>query len=158
MAPLKIFELVGIAFSSPRLGVIFFLTTLLISLSLPVIWAMKKLYSQSNFVLMLLLIGPTSIPALITLDRGNTVGFLPPIIFYFVLSIIKNNKIHSSVAILLLSFIKPHFILLALIFVIFKSIRPLIVVPVASFSFHFLAFMLWPLSFPRNIGLYTNIF
>lgn len=155
MLPIKLFGEIGEYFQNPRIGLYLFLLTIFISLIAPVIWATSK-FSAVNRILIILLFGPTSFSGLITLDRGNSVGLLPPLILWLYFSLLNKNKNQVIFSLLFLTFIKPHFGILIVILLAIRWFKQFFLVLVSSFIFHFLAFLLWPRDFPKNILMFIN--
>lgn len=68
---------VGTWLGAPQIGLVFYLITLAVAISVPAIWSGRG----KSIALRLILVGVfslASLPALMTIDRGNVVGFAVP--------------------------------------------------------------------------------
>lgn len=71
-----------------RSGVVVFLALMLVSLLTPLVYAFRS-YPWSIRILGIVVLGLLSGPAIASLDRGNTQGFVPLLLFGFALAIIR---------------------------------------------------------------------
>lgn len=77
--------------------------------------------SLSTKALALFVFGPLSLPALIVLDRGNTVGFVVPALVLVLLGLAAGNSRIAALGIVLAVLVKPQFILMAFLLVKMKK-------------------------------------
>jgi hypothetical protein len=96
---------------------------------------------------------------LVTLDRGNSAGFLVPLLIWLFVSIRDHNSQHTIISMALLSVIKPHYGVLAVAFILAgraKEGSSALGLGITLNILPFLAF--WPKEFPSNILIWANTF
>jgi hypothetical protein len=90
------------------------------------------------------------------LDRGNSVGFAVPLLVWFFQSLKNQRQSHSIFAIALLTVIKPHFVLMAILFLIRGRLKSTAITIGLTGLIHIISFLLIDQqAFPANV---TNWF
>lgn len=143
-APAAVGFLVARLFGDYTIGLLFYLLVLLVSLSC--VWLTlvfpNKLLSNSEKFVALFSLGPLALPAVIAFDRGNTVGFAVPAFLLITLGVFANSFRLVSVGFILAALLKPHFVLLALVFIFQRKWRALIISMLTLAFLHALAYVL----------------
>jgi hypothetical protein len=80
-------------------------------------------------------------PLLSTLDRGNSVGFIIPLLLWLYLSLRNQSQNQSVLAIVLLTIVKPHFAVLLILFLIRGQIKTFTKGALMGGMIHILAFL-----------------
>lgn len=114
-----------------------------ICLLIPAIIAMYKTKYINKWVI-LITIGLVSTPSLIALDRGTTVALSVPLLTWGVLSFCKKRPNQLLIAIILLSLLRPQFVLFTLLFLPIKDYKRLFLAPIISGSLTIVSFWIWP--------------
>jgi len=148
--PIGFTNFLGNLFHNENLGFWIFQFSLFLSLSIPAIWASRGMDLERR-ALIFLIIGPASMPALVALDRGNPVGFLAPVLLWFIVSVERSNKAQVVLAIVIASALKPHFIALIIILISLKWWKETIAGLLSFLTLQVLGFLLWPSDFPQSI-------
>jgi hypothetical protein len=121
------------------------------------VWAATNRQSFEQRVIVtstLVLLSPA---ALVALDRGNSVGFLIPLLIWFFVSIRDNNSTHTVISLALLSVIKPHYGVLALAFLLVGRAKEGSRALGLGVTLNILPFLVfWPKEFPSNILIWAN--
>lgn len=126
------------------------------SLSYPAYWATRSLKLPTKILAVSLSL--ISAPALFVLDRGNSIALAATPLLWFLDSFIKGDIRKLSWSIVLLTFIKPHFIILILAFFVIKKYRQLLLTFILIVGSQILSFLFWPTNFPGTIAqAVTNI-
>lgn len=110
-------------FGSFNSGLFFYLGLLALAVSTPwiVLFLTNSNLSWSTRILSSLVIGPLSLPALITLDRGNSIGFVLPALLFFSMGVLARSPVVAATGIVIAIVVKPQFALLLLIFIAMKK-------------------------------------
>jgi hypothetical protein len=122
-------------------------------------WVATNGQPFENRVLMtstLVLLSPA---VLVALDRGNSTGFLVPLLIWLFVSIRNHNSKQTIISMALLSVIKPHYGVLAVAFILAgraKEGSSALGLGITLNIFPFLVF--WPKEFPNNILIWANTF
>jgi len=91
-------------------------------------------------------------PVVMALDRGNSVGFLIPLLIWFFASLRKDHPAHLIASLVLMSMIKPHFVLLALALMFSGRIRVGVQSALLSLVANTVSFTIfWWNQFPENL-------
>jgi hypothetical protein len=105
---IQAFNQVGLFLGQPAMGLVLYLGLMISTIS----WSIWKgtfgLKLENRIVLFatLTLFAP---PVLIVLDRGNTVGFLLPLLVWYFQALREGRNSHLVITVALMSIIKPHF-------------------------------------------------
>jgi uncharacterized membrane protein (GlpM family) len=91
-------------------------------------------------------------PVLVTLDRGNSVGFLVPLLVWLLYSLRQDKPVATVFSIALLSVIKPHFGLLALLILVIGRRKEGLFAALVGIILNLIPyFIFWQNSFPHTI-------
>lgn len=140
----------GLLFNSPILGLVLYLLFAAAALCTPWLWLMLKKNSLLGLGPSFLLMGPASLPALITLDRGNNIAFVVPAILLFVIGTLNNNKNQTVFGIVMAAFFKPQYLLLLGALVALRRWRQVFVSILMIVISQLLAYLFWPASIPHG--------
>ena len=133
-----------------------FTMTALISYS---VWVATNRQSFEQRVLIFSTLVLLSPPVLVMLDRGNSVGFLVPILIWLFASIRDHKSSQTVFSLALLSVIKPHYGVLALAFVLAGRRREGSTALGLGLTLNVLPFLVfWPREFPNNIYFWATTF
>jgi hypothetical protein len=151
LVPFMVFKLLTDLTGIPWLGLAAYLLfmTGMISYS---VWVAtrRQLFEQRVLIFSaLVLLSPA---VLITLDRGNNVGFLIPTLVWLFASIRNQKSSQTVFSLALLCLIKPHYGVLALVFILagrWKEGSKALALGITLNILPFLFF--WPREFPNNI-------
>ncbi|WGL53688.1 glycosyltransferase family 87 protein [Nocardioides sp. BP30] len=145
------FVYIGRLFNSAQVSLFVYLALMFVALMVPIIWATRG----RPFVYRLtaaLALGPLSIPGIITLDRGNSAGFLPIGVWLACMGIAKDRKAMTVVGIVLAVAIKPQMAGIVLILLLLRrwgqaavTIAIIGLAELASYA------LIWHDSFPDNL-------
>ncbi len=126
---------VGLAFFKPfsyinevlpgHFALISYLLLILITLAGTVIYFSQKLKISGGMSSLVFLVFLTSAPIITTIDRGNNVFLILPIVFYMALNLHNEKRKHFFLAGVMIVLIKPQFVLLGLFFLVRKEWRNL---------------------------------
>jgi len=114
-----------VLFSSFNAGLVLYMFCLLAAVSsiwLFVIVPDSRIFLSTK-ILSVLVVGPLSLPALAILDRGNSTGFVVPVLLLLIVGIRRNRFSLVAVGIILASAVKPQFLLLVLILVSVRKLK-----------------------------------
>jgi hypothetical protein len=150
MIPAAIFLTLGKWFGIYKIGLVGYLTVGALALTVPAIWASRGKPSLPR-VAVISTLSLTAIPALMALDRGNSVMLAAPIFLVYLVSLSRGKYSQTVIAIALASILKPQFIVLALIFLVIRKFRFFALSVLSSISLNVIAFLAWPSNFPKNI-------
>lgn len=144
------FTAIGALFGSVRLGLFLYMAALLIALAVPAWWASAgkpvgvRLVTIAAF-------GVLSVPAIMVLDRGNSVGFLAPILLAYFVALARGNDRMAVISIVLATLVKPQFIILGVMFIVLRRWKLGFVSLGAILGANVLAYLFWPVHFPATI-------
>jgi hypothetical protein len=140
-------------FSSYLAGLVFYMALLALAISIP--W-LAVLFSKAipfpDRLLSVFSVGPMSLPGLIILDRGNSVGFLVPCLMLFAWAILRQEWTWATVGAVLAVSIKPQFLLLLLVLVVVRKVRYALLGLAATTLLNFLPYLIDFQDFPRNLN------
>lgn len=144
IAPAAFSFLVARAFDNYLVGLFFYL--LLLFLSLAAVWIFLVLPNQkftaSDKVLALFSVGPFSLPSLIALDRGNTVGFFVPALLFLLIGVMGRSWGFIAIGIVVAGLLKPQFVLLLLLLLVYRKWRLFFYASISLAALHGLAYLL----------------
>ena len=154
---IKFFQALGSLSSSAQLELLAYLTTLTVGLLVPAFWAARGI-EWSRKMLILALLGVTSIPVIVSFDRGNSVGFIAPVLLGLFVAMARGWERRTIALLVLATLVKPQFGLLVFVLLARRQYKQLAVAIVAILVTNFLAFLAWPSAFPQSIKVaYTTI-
>jgi hypothetical protein len=108
-----------------HLALISYLLLILTILAVTVIYFAKRLKLSGGISSLIFLLFLTSAPIITTIDRGNNIFLILPILFYMSLNLQKEKRKYFIIAGLIIVLIKPQFVLLGLFFAVQKEWRNL---------------------------------
>jgi hypothetical protein len=147
-------DLTGVAW----LGLAAYLSTMTALISYSV-WVATNHQSFEQRVLIFSTLVFLSPPVLVMLDRGNSVGFLIPILIWLFTSIRDHKSSQTVFSLALLSVIKPHYGVLALAFVLAGRRKEGSQALGIGLTLNILPFLVfWPREFPNNIYFWATTF
>lgn len=145
------FVLVGKILGNPQFGLVSYIISMIICLALPAIWATKN-RELSFRVVFVASAGALSVPAIMAIDRGNSVGFVVPVLLLFLVSIERKNDALIALSIVVATIVKPQFFILILLPLALGRFKATVYAAVGVLLSQFLAFLFWPRDFPFTIG------
>lgn len=150
MLPAYLFFGVGVFFKSQFVGLVSYLVAMAIAISIPGIWAVRNV-KATLAVPVAAVFGCFSVPAIMALDRGNSVGFAVPFFLWFLVSLGRDKYWQASASILILTIIKPQFALLVLVFLYYRKFKEFFASVFGIICVSIAAFAIWPRDFPGTI-------
>jgi hypothetical protein len=126
----------------PWLGLAMYLLVLAVSTLVPAIWAGWP--HLSRMTALIVVIGLGAGPVLAVLDRGNSAALLVAPLLVFSLAVFRNERRVSITMIVLLTAIKPHMILMVLVYVARRQWRNAILGVLGSVAVLLISFAAWP--------------
>lgn len=147
----KIFYLINLI-SVERLGLVIFLLISLCALLLTLIHAhfnlLKKSYILTCSMGFLII---TASPTIISIDRGSNQIFTIPLIYFFAVALLRNDRNLALAIGVILTLFKPQFGVYVLIFVVHKQWSYMFRWFAYALLGYLLSFLLYFKSFPENI-------
>jgi hypothetical protein len=150
MLPQFLFGSIGALFGSHLVGLFAYLLVLTAALISPAIWASRG-KTLTMRLLTVFLFGLFSAPALMTLERGNAIGFVVPALLAYLVALRRGNYTVVVIAIVLASLVKPQFALLVLALFILRKWRHAILAFSGVVAANLLAYLAWPRDFPETL-------
>ncbi len=150
MIPAMIFASPAAWLHAPLLGLWGYLLALTIAVFTPAVWAARGSRSLER-VMVGVALSVAAIPAWITLDRANSVGFIVPICLVFLIALRRQRWALVAVTVVLAALVKPQFALLAVALFAARQWRMGTVTVCGVLASNVAAFLLWPLDFPHTV-------
>ncbi len=123
---LKPFALLRTTFPNTHISLYIYLALAILGVIATAFFLSRKLKLQSLQKVVLIVLLLTSGPMLFTIDRGNNLIFLFPLMIVFVHATLKGNYQTGFLCGILMTAIKPQMILLGLVFLIIRDLRMLV--------------------------------
>jgi hypothetical protein len=138
--PFMIASVIGTIIGFGHAGLIVFLgsMTLLIGWS---VWVGSKGMQLEPRLILFTTITLFSPPLIATLDRGNSVGFIVPLLVWLYWALRNQSQNQAILAIVLLTIVKPHFAVLIILFLISGQFKTFIKGVLMGGTIHVLAFL-----------------
>ncbi len=156
LAPFMLFKLLTDVTGIPWLGLAAYLFTMTALISYSV-WFATRGQPLERRVLVFSVLVLLSPAVLVTLDRGNSVGFLIPILVWLFSSIQNRKSSQTVIALALLSVIKPHFGVVALAYILAGRVKLGSRALGLGLILNLLPFFIfWPREFPNNLVIWAN--
>lgn len=134
----------------PLLGLMGYLLALTIAILSPAVWAARGTIGLERVVVFVAL-SAAAIPAWVTIDRGNSVGFVVPIALVFLVALRRQRWNLVAIMVVLASLVKPQFAVLVIVLFAARQWR-LGGLAVGGIGVSNLAaYLLWPRDFPETI-------
>lgn len=140
-----VFEMTG----SYSVALTTYLVASVLALSLPAILASKGWKNSTRIALIAGCLA--CYPFLFALDRGNSIVFVVPAIYGYLVALRQNHDSRAIWWVVAATLVKPQFILLSLIFVQRGKIKSLVLAIAMAILVNVAFFALWWKSFPTNI-------
>jgi hypothetical protein len=150
MLPNLLFGRIGFALNAPRVGLILFLLLLAVAVMVPAWWASKD-KTISIRLITIALFGIVSIPALMTLDRGSSVGLVTPALLAFLIGLRTHNHRLTVVSIMLASLVRPQYFLLVAALAIQRKWKHFFATLALVVATNLVAYLFWPSRLPGTI-------
>ena len=151
LIPFMIAHILGSITGLAHAGLVIFLGTMTLLIGWSVWVATKGMTLEPRLILFttLTLFAP---PLIATLDRGNSVGFIIPLLVWLYSAVRNQSENQGLLAIVLLTVIKPHFAVLLFLYLLRGQFKTLIKGVFLGGSIHVLAFLVVAGDrFPMNI-------
>lgn len=142
-------------FHSFNAGLFFYVCALALSVSSP--WLVfvvgNPQLSSAVKILGALSVGPLSLPALVTIDRGNTVGFLVPFLLMFMVGLKTRNSLIIGIGACSAALLKPQLLGLLLFLLLERRYRAFVIAGLVTIGATLLAYLTHGQSVFRNLAL-----
>lgn len=145
-----LFSNIGKLLANPQIGLILYLLTMAICLILPGVWASKGKKTYLKF-LIIGMTGIASVPAIMALDRGNSVGFVAPALLMLLVGKEQNKNKLIILSIVLAALVKPQFALLLVLPIFWRLWKVFAYSLIGILATQLLPFFFWPSNFPQTI-------
>jgi hypothetical protein len=150
MLPQWFFGAIGYLFNSHRVGLFLYLIVLAVALTAPAIWASKG-KTPTMRMITIGLFGLFATPAIMTLERGNSIGFVVPALLAYLVALRRERYTIVVVATIIASLVKPQFILLVLVLIILRKWKYALITLGGALVANVLAYLVWPRDFPASL-------
>ena len=150
LVPLMIFASPAAWLHAPRLGLFGYLLALTIAVFTPAVWAARGARGLERVVVFVAL-GAAAIPAWMTIDRGNSVGFVVPIGLVFLVALCRRRWGLVAIMVVLAALVKPQFAVLAVALFAARQWRMGGIALGGVVISNLAAYLLWPRDFPETI-------
>jgi hypothetical protein len=145
----KLFSSFELLIGIQNLGLFTYLALTILLLTLPALMLGKQTPLSQR---LLLAIGTLStLPALLAIDRGNSVGIAVPLLFLFVYFYNKEQIPKSIFFLVLSSLVKPQFAIFLLLFIFLKQWKPFFISVVSMGVTQVISFLAWPSALPNSL-------
>ena len=151
LVPIMIFAAPAAWLHAPRLGLFGFLLALTVAVFTPAVWAARGARGLERLVVFVAL-GAAAIPAWMTIDRGNSVGFVVPIGLVFLVALCRRRWGLVTIMVVLAALVKPQFAVLAVALFAARQWRMGGIAVAGVAISNLAAFLLWPRDFPETIA------
>jgi hypothetical protein len=151
MAPHMVFAHLGNWLGSPRLGLFGYLFVLTIAVLSPAMWAARGARGLERMVVFMLC-GAAAVPAWFAVDRGNSVGFLVPIMLVFLVALRRRQWTLVAIMVILAALLKPQFAVLVVALFTARQWRLGGITVLGTVISNLAAYLLWPLDFPDTVA------
>lgn len=152
MLPFVIMSGLESLFATRRQTLLIYLIVLAAALLVPAWWASRKIVRNnrqlpgvsSMRMLLFVLFGVATQPFLMTLDRGNTVGFAVPFLMAFAVYFRKEPSWVAPLAVILAAAVKPQYALISIAFLASRQFVSLLAAGIGSIVISVVGFLFWP--------------
>jgi hypothetical protein len=145
------FVIVGKILGNPQFGLVAYLIAMIIALALPALWATKN-RPLSFKLIFIASAGVLSVPAVMALDRGNSVGFVVPALLLFLIAVERKDPKLTAISIVIATIVKPQFFLLILLPLLLGQKKATVLAGSGVVFSQVISFLFWPNSFPQTIA------
>lgn len=135
---------------APQLGLLGYLLALAAACLTPAIWAAKGARGLERVVVFLAL-GVVAVPMWTAIDRGNSAGFVVPVMLTYLVALRRRNWQLTAMMVVLATLVKPQFVVLAIALFAARQWRWGGIGLVGATVTNLAAYLLWPRNFPMTI-------
>jgi hypothetical protein len=135
----------------PLQGLYCYLLALTTAVFTPAVWAARGALGLERVVVFVAL-GAAAVPAWMTIDRGNSVGFVAPIGLVFLVALCRRRWGFVAVMVVLAALLKPQFAVLAVALFAARQWRMGGFAVAGVLISNLAAYLLWPRDFPATIA------
>ncbi|WP_264915992.1 glycosyltransferase 87 family protein [Mycobacterium kiyosense] len=151
LMPFRLFALLGSWLGVPQLVLFGYLIALTMAVLTPAFWAARGARGLERLVIFVAC-GAAAIPALVDVDRGNSTGFVVPIMLVFLIALCRQRWGVVAVMVILAALVKPQFALLGVALLAARQWRLGGIAAVGGILSNLAAYLLLtPHDFPRTI-------
>lgn len=150
LIPQLIFGTIGHWLDAPRLGLLGYLLALTIACLVPAVWAARSARGLERLVVFVACFA-AAIPAWMAIDRGNSVGFVVPIMLVYLIALCRQRWGLVTVMVVLAALVKPQFVVLAVVLLAARQWRFGVIGLGGVVISNVAAYALWPQNFPGTI-------
>lgn len=150
LVPLMIFASPAAWLHAPRLGLIGYLCALTTAVFTPAVWAARGARGLERLMVFVAL-GAAAIPAWMTIDRGNSAGFVVPIGLVFLVALSRQRWSLVAIMVVLAALVKPQFAVLVVALFAARQWRMGGIALGGVVISNLAAYLLWPRDFPATI-------
>ncbi|CAM3035589.1 hypothetical protein BST27_18420 [Mycobacterium intermedium] len=150
MLPQMVFGILGSWLGAPRVGLLGYQLLLTISVLSPAMWAMRSARGLER-AMVFVACGFAAIPAWMTIDRGNSVGFVVPIALVFLVALCWRRWGLVAVMVVLAALVKPQFAVIGVVLLAARQWRMGAITLAGGVVTNLAAYALWPRDFPHTI-------
>lgn len=150
MLPHFLFGHLGQLFGQPRLGLTAYLAALTGAVLSPAIWAASSTRGLTRRMLFVS-IGAAATPVWMTVDRGNSTGFVVPIMLVYLIALSRKQWTIVAMMVVLAALVKPQFALMGVALLAARQWRLSALAATSGVIASLLAYLLWPHNFPATI-------
>lgn len=144
-----IFGHIGLWLGS-RFSLLAYIGLLTAAILTPAVWAARASKAHEKIVVFLVC-GVAAIPGLLTIDRGNSIGFEVPIMLAYLIALRREKWKNVAILVVLAALIKPQFALLGVALLAAREWRLSLQAGMGLVITSILAYLLWPADFPSTI-------
>lgn len=127
----------------PRGGLLVYLAASGVALCVPAFYALSRSSGLARSIVLVVL-GVSALPVLITLDRGNNIAFIVPLLMGYVALSREKRYTIAAVCLALACAIKPQFLLAYVLLLGLRQWRALVLGAVTFLSVTLIGFLVWP--------------
>jgi hypothetical protein len=146
----KVEQLIG----SPRVVLVLYIAALSLAVLFPSLWTSVRTRKEIPRATIPLFFGTISFPFIAIVDRGNSVGFAIPAVFFFFSGLNSRKEWISPLALIVAASIRPQFALLGLALILVNRWRAVAVSALGSALVFFVGFAVWPGNFTSNLSMW----
>lgn len=148
--PAVIFGLLGKVIGAPLVGLLGYLVAMAIAVLSPAVWAARGARGLERIVVFVAC-GAMAVPVWSVLDRGNSVGFVVPVVLAFLIGLCRHRWGLVAAMVVLAALVKPQFVILAAVLFVARQWRLGGVAIGGAIVTNLAAYLLWPQDFPRTV-------
>jgi hypothetical protein len=144
-------------FGDQRLVLLCFLRLLGVSMLMPAFILVRGRFCQDPVRwIPFFLLGVGSTPFIIILDRGSALGFSMPFLLIFTWGLFRDKSAPTVLSLVVLVCLKPHFALLAIVFLFLRRYQQLFMSAGCSLIIFIIGFVLWPGDMVANFSAWLE--